>query len=119
MPETTLDWSDRKMRMPTLFGAVPQRGIRCPYNRNDLGPAKRSLWCMIWKNLDEYAKLAPESTQFCRSLCHYGKNYATQRTMVERASESFRAGKWQQLRWLQRWESIKSWWQKPFHPGSG
>jgi len=93
------------------LGAMPQRGIPCPFNLSDQGPAKKIIWCGIWKDQNQYAAYGNEATKFCRSICHYGVRYAADRSMVERAAASHRATAWQRFRFVDRWNALRRWWQ--------
>ena len=55
-------------------------GIICPWNRDDHGPAKQRIHCMVWKDWQDFDDWAAEGDHyFCRVLCQYGRNPETAR----------------------------------------
>lgn len=110
----SLDKKEELMPAPNLMGGVYKRGIICPFNQDDKGPAKRRIQCLIWADYAQYWHYGEDAQRFCRSTCHYGKNYADQRTMRERARNSFLAQK-SQLQTFQNkyYANLLQWWQKP------
>lgn len=118
--DATLDKKEELMPAPHLGGAVYRRGIICPWNGDEHGPAKRRLQCLIWADYKQYFDLGEEAQHFCRSICHYGKQYAQQLSMRSRAQNSFAAQKSQLMSFQDRYyKQLLKWWQKPFHPGKG
>lgn len=56
-------------------GPNPDKGIVCPWNKDEHGPVRRKIVCLVWKNLDDFDEWGSEGNfHFCKNLCQYGRN---------------------------------------------
>lgn len=77
----------KDMPMRNQYGLRQQGGIICPANRDDQGPAKQRIHCLIWKDMPDFWENSEASgwPTFCSKICHYGHMDAMQRSVAFRA----------------------------------
>lgn len=76
---------------PRFVGGRPESGVLCPWNRDGSGPAKRRIWCFVWKDENDlHGEWGSSGNyRFCRSVCHYGHMDSEQRNRAAKAQRAF------------------------------
>ncbi len=78
-------------------GMAQLGGIGCPWNKDETGPAKQRVHCLVWRNWDDFNDNAGENNfNYCRKICGYGHTEASKRHNAENARKAFHARRYQQ-----------------------
>lgn len=79
------DEKDEQPSDPERHGN-PRSGIICPWNKDDTGPAKERIHCLVWRNWEDFSgEFASDHSDpvFCTRHCQYGRNPEARRRSVE------------------------------------